>query len=1751
MTNYPTSLDDDATIFRVDDNITEIGSEVINQIRDALFAVEENLGLSPAGSKDSLSERVDVSINSDGTIKASALTSIGLVTLPINNAQVGVNAGIIESKLALDYGTSDLNTLIEANAALLESLSAFFALLEANFNSHVAGGPADNLRHVASHIDINTVPIDTRDSLFTWTGLKDKDGYALDATNVAEALNEINTNFTTHQNQTADAHTAESISVDTSDFQELSRDSINLQQVIDNIDDIEELELGTHRTTEHSNGIPKDARSVTLSTLGNDFDGYNINVVPSTPITAHTAHSPGTSPVDSTTVGDNVISFTPTNSNFIFDSQFSQARIGDVIHINYGNGIADIRKVESIRYVPGTEWIIRVDGTNLRDTDGYADGYLDGYFAFARIDRPLFDQNIYGVLAIGAANATPLASYSNILGSIIIGDPKGATALGIGFNPNQIDANHYNLYLQLYPTGAPDEKTINLPAIDVSGNLGVTPGKYTLETVVQNVNNKFRQIGYNFRFIAFSVDGNFGLMLADSIDGAAFSIISGINTTGSLTVGSYIKNVISNVNADNFDALGFGFNRANISSPAYQNTWIDPTAAQLPTKLIHPVKRRNFIANGKLLNGFKKKPLTTDEGYWAAEITARTVTGGSVEVTYRIDQLLTTAGLKVGKTILIQPAVDLTDPLYLDVDYGRFIIKEVIFSNCDCADIFTSITVINGLHGLGTGVGSSSGPGLPIRLFFSEDSVSFDDENIIDSATTGLNYHRLFEIYITDKETTLSHERARLPYQTETLELLNTSFWHINFVSSKLRGYRDTGSSSFKKYVRLYINDYDAVSGEFDGYIGQRNPLNINITRTGPLTKGRKNIPTRFYDETNVDYIELEFTEISTGSPGLTIVPGPRYVDIELFSSELSDDELLPLATCEVNWSPEVGYNIVERIIDRRQRGSISEQEFTQSAVDFITAGERYLHNNGVVRGFEYTGVNSSDNRELFFTGGLALVNGKIIAVNNTSVNIPQVTKVTAPPQTLDWAICVNDTGNLISIPISITKIQFYARDSISTNIYYIPSVSFSELVNDRSDLTLVAIVNVTIASFTVNTISDARKFIIKETNSIPLTLVSDNTLIGHFYNFTQVKQWVKNLGLERNTVKVKGAFSVLEEIDLSDVNNQLTIDGSDGGTFNISSPICFKVVGSTVDQKGITIKNVNFNYNPADLSYIAGDNINSKTNSACIYSEVTTVISANSIIIDNCSFITSIATQRPPYILFNIEDGATVSDVKIFNNTFNDLGNIVNSEQCAIGFITSSVGLSKAILSNVKIRDNICNQRQSIIITPGTDNGQNQYGKIFCHNVLIENNTCGIIGFLTSSRQATIERFGVNCLNIIGNTCLYIGVIYPDGRSLFTFGQAVSVNSATGNVNIERNNCMTIQPAHSDDAVYFPNLTISHNTIQVPNSSTYTALDDLGFFGVPFHYDYGIYCRIYSADGATGKSYVEINGNKIIQNSNGGSGGDLFTHGIFVESGNSEIYNNRIEGFDGYGIYIRNEVAGTTNHIVKANKIYRGSTNISSYITNNLSTFNTTAIVTENDFDSTTINGSNSSSVILVSPTYENWTVQNNRNQKVTLTLDGYTNISLLGLGNFTMDGLSYATQTLGDFTGGNSIIYIQPNTPHSIMFRYTNSGALGHFGWNINLLQLLPNNVYITNISLDILSSVNPSTAGGALLGLYSGGFLIADFLDFTISTFGILSVDPPASGYKVNGLNSPSLNLAVTMHHSTLTAVFIKSLAITYRY
>ena len=1478
MTVYPLAIDSDETIVRIDDNLSELGTEAINQLRSAVFAIEEELGIQPSGSLSSVANRLDVSINPNGTIKASALTSVGLATLPIDDAQVGSGAGIQESKLALDYSTADLNAQLTSNTATLNSLAAFATTTDTNLLLHISGAVllSDGStagRHVASHIDINDNPLDARDPTFVWNGLVDKDGNVRSATTVAEALLQINDEFVAHQlDQAGGAHFATGISVDTTNFFTLPKSADTVQKSLDAIDDAATIVIQQHQANHHSNGVPRESRT---NVIGN-VDGYSYNVVPQTPASAFLVKSPSTNPVDNNTTGDDIISFAPTdNSSFLFDEQFSKVKIGDVIRVNYGNGVEGVFNVESKRHLQGSEWVVRINGTNLANADGYS--------AFARIDRRPFENNKFGVMAAAAANNDIDPS---IPPSLILGNPRAANALGLGFDPTQLDSSHYNLYLAMYPTGNPADAVVELPVIDVTGDAGISAGSYTIDTVVQTVNDAFRAGGFNYRFIAYSQDGEFGVMMSDTVSDVSFSIISGTVSAGSLTEGVYTNNVIGDA-TDGKDPLGLGVTKSGAASPNYTGSFDSAlSATSFPTVIFPPLEKRNYTANGISRDDFAPTYATTTGGYWDGYISDRTAVGTTtVEITYQVEGNLARAELKPGKTILVQPEVDRADALFNEVDYGRFIIKSVVFQECCATDpAVTFITVINGLHASGAPTGSTGIPDLPVRLYFGEDSVSFNTSNVID-AVNGNDYSRYHEAYVNEEGETFSHERARMPIQTETVSLLNTDgTFKIREVSPKLKGYLDDASTDLNRFVRFVVLSYDSTSGEFDGYLGRRTGVD-NVTDFGRIVTARKNVPARFYDASDVDFIEIEYVE-SDQYPGSSIIStdAARYVDIEIFDTLATNQENFLLAGCTVV------NNRVECITDLREFGNVSEIDFTDSAIKFIEAGERHLHDNGVVAGFTYKGEDASNPGTLSFNGGIALVNGHFSTLGAQLISIPEIVQDTGAGETttLNWGICVNDQDLLEAIPVTPTKQHFFARRLSDTDNYYIPSVTFDELTNNRKDLTLLYIANVTIASVTVNSVTDARANILNSTRNIPMT-ISDDVENSLFTSFEQVVTWASNSD-KRVTVHVNGDITVDEEVDLTAITN-LTVKG-DGGRIIVNSENGFLI------NSGVRFEGVEFIYNNTLTGFDANDNAHLSLGIACINMN----IASNNIVIDDCVFDQETAGERAPYVALYNEgpNFETIDNIKITNNHFKESDNGLN---CAVGFLhtqnTTSLG---ARLSDINIDNNKIDGGGSIVIA-STDTGV----KFLPFGVSISGNYIdgGVIGYsLESQTSAATAPSPDTGITIADNYCYAIMHGGQDGKFLNGSG------GITGSEKILNNTCNAIVVFVSGGTL--EHCLISGNTV----------------FADEFSADYGLdvtsYAGIFTFGGSSG---VIITNNYIHKQVFLAAATERFDYGILAVNGGTVTDNVLDESFSITGI----TCTGTV--VVTGNKISRDAIDITSFI--------------------------------------------------------------------------------------------------------------------------------------------------------------------------------------------------------------------------
>lgn len=1187
--SFPNSYDDDTTLPFVNDNITEIGGEAINALRDAVFAIEQNIGLEAQGSMLTISSRLDVSIYPDGQIKPSAITSLGLVTLPIVDSQIADWAAIPERKLELDHRTQDLFNYITDLSGDVNVALGWISGTGITLAPHIAGSMWN---HYLDHIKVDN---DTSKLL------KNNLRLLRDNTNAFTVLNDINNELITHQwadgsplptvnyittndgsiFSTDYAHTAGGIFLNTSRFSTIPQTAQDVQAFAEFVDNTSIFLLGTRLQNLYSNGISRESRSSSLLT-----DGYGSNVVPSTPAIAFLKNVGNSSaPFDDINTGDDIVELMPASAviaNNTFDEKFALVQAGDIIRVNYGTvEIAFIIKEKKyIQNGGDKKYIVRIAGKNIQ----YAPN------ASARIDKPLVNINKYGVLALSAANS----NVPTIPSSLITVNPRGAQALGLGFNADQLDATHYALYLALYPTGNPLDGYLILPPIDVTGNQGAKPGSYTLDNIIENTNNAFRSVGFNYRFVAFKYEGEFGIALADSYGNTGFSILNAVVAgDGSLDeVGTNVafpNNVVgmfAAVGITSNDPLGFGPNGSNLASPSFQLAYDSPEAALLPTKLFLPLKRNNYYVNGtereKINLEINQVLDQYGDGYWPAVITAQSIipgTPGRVQTTYRVQLDLSASNLKKGKTIVVQ---QLDGYGTFPNDFGRFIISELALGCCSPTD-YTDITVYDSIHGLAvTGAsGLALGVGGEVAIYFSADSIAFNAESATDIDSVS-PFKRYFEVFIDENGNTFSHERGRFnagnisPLTVNDVPLVNDSeLIKINIVkiSPKLKGYQ---FGSVTK-ITLNLTGFSSTNGFLDGYLSSWDGTNP-ISNAGPRTIGRKGEVVRFYDESYIDYIDFTF-DVNQSVSDIS----NKKLDIQLFPTLALDNQIMLIGAFQFN---DVS-NIVNYVADERQFGNISEKDLTTSMFNYISAPERLLHGNGVLRGFELeTRVAGSNpvNGQIYLTGGEVLVNGKFIQLNNDTVSIPTCKEVTSgfPTSNINWLVCINSIGEY---QLLVLLDEDYVLDTpgssrvvsvvnlVNGQTYSVDSSTFNNLINSRKELTPLYIASATTVPAEPPTISlvmhDVRKFVNDGDTILPLKLTTSQfqNAQGNFKSFASILNWVKYNSEFNETVIVKGANSENATINTEAILSNVNIDGQNEAVLTFTEKVYL--------SSNLTIKNL------------------------------------------------------------------------------------------------------------------------------------------------------------------------------------------------------------------------------------------------------------------------------------------------------------------------------------------------------------------------------------------------------------------------------------------------------------------------------------------------------------------------------------------------------------------------------------------------
>ena len=526
MTTYPEALDSDLELPRATDDVTELSVDLINSLRDAIIAIQGAVGLNPQGQKSSLTERINVSIDSNGFIKKSALDNIGLVTLPVTNIHIGPTAGIEESKLALDYTTASLKGLLDSMRIDMTGLIAGFSTSTNAANSHFLG--LANF-HDGYQIKINLVGS---------TGIA-----GLEATTVGGALNEIGAYLLSGNDliephidlglPSSAKHTAGTISVDSTDFEIIDRTATTVQAALDSIDTSSGIFGVEHLDTFHATGILKEIKSGTY---------YNANQSLVGPISS-----------SEYTGGSSIVQIPGIASFASLD-----IKSGDILRIHEQSGVDDVGSYQ-IRAVGPL-----VDADTLGDLPTLSAGQVAVFHTFVetRDDVTVSVYKPASMLSESSPLACAVRNNETIVDTISILHPNAARAISVGLNGAIFNSDGYEIHVEA-GIGGGVTRGITIPNLNRE-RLGTNQANpVNSKTIAERINahlshpdleNHFPMTAYrvgNELVLAHNwVGSDYTLTIVDGYSGnfAAGFDAHGANVLGKVLIGNEDNNFVVNGN---------------------------------------------------------------------------------------------------------------------------------------------------------------------------------------------------------------------------------------------------------------------------------------------------------------------------------------------------------------------------------------------------------------------------------------------------------------------------------------------------------------------------------------------------------------------------------------------------------------------------------------------------------------------------------------------------------------------------------------------------------------------------------------------------------------------------------------------------------------------------------------------------------------------------------------------------------------------------------------------------------------------------------------------------------------------------------------------------------------------------------------------------------------------------------------------------------------------------------------------------
>ena len=263
---YPSQLDTSAEIPAVRDNIVEIGSDVLNSIRTAIFQIERTLGVNPQGAVgNTVAGRLNKISDGNGNILKEALDKSGLISGPIIDSDVSKVAAIQESKLRLNYPTQVLQSEISILNSQIDEIIEKIAEIAAQLSAHINQYALD--RHPALSISLSEY-IGSPSSTATMSVV---------AGTLEDGFNDL---YDSHINYDGSdiavdnrSHTSNQIFFDNS-YVSSYISSDNLQETVEELTLLIPEQVIEHQDLFHSNGILR-----TGEVLGEENGEYGLEIV--------------------------------------------------------------------------------------------------------------------------------------------------------------------------------------------------------------------------------------------------------------------------------------------------------------------------------------------------------------------------------------------------------------------------------------------------------------------------------------------------------------------------------------------------------------------------------------------------------------------------------------------------------------------------------------------------------------------------------------------------------------------------------------------------------------------------------------------------------------------------------------------------------------------------------------------------------------------------------------------------------------------------------------------------------------------------------------------------------------------------------------------------------------------------------------------------------------------------------------------------------------------------------------------------------------------------------------------------------------------------------------------------------------------------------------------------------------------------------------------------------------------------------